>query len=139
MICSGFGHSDCPNIAKELDEAIKHAIAMGCDEFYCGLKGDFDRQFASAVLRQKENTPSIKVYFISPYVLIKNDDYGSFDGIIVPELESVPYKFKILKRNEWMVRESNFIIFYISHQFGGAYQSYEYALRKKKNFINLAE
>ena len=62
-----------------------------------------------------------------------------FDSIVYPPLEAVPLKFAIIKRNEWMIREADLVITYISHSFGGAYKSMRYAQRKKKRVINLAE
>ena len=62
--------------------------------------------------------------------------YVSF---IYPPLEKVPLKFAINKRNEWMIDQSDFVIAYVEHSFGGAYQSLKYAYRKGKRIVNLAK
>ena len=43
----------------------------------------------------------------------------------------------VLKRNEWMVAKSDFLIFYVNVGFGGAYQALEQAKRSGKEHINL--
>ena len=54
-------------------------------------------------------------------------------------LESVPRRFAISWRNKWMVGESDTVICYIAHSWGGAAQFVELAERKKKTVINLAK
>ncbi|MEG1529959.1 MAG: hypothetical protein RR405_06335, partial [Clostridia bacterium] len=53
-----------------------------------------------------------------------------YDEIIYPELEEVPYKFAISKRNEWMVDNADLVIAFVNHHFGGAYSTLQYAKRK---------
>ena len=62
----------------------------------------------------------------------------NYDDVIFPPLESVPRKFAILKRNEWMVEEADLVIAYVMYSWGGAVKTLEYAKRKKKTIINLA-
>ena len=60
------------------------------------------------------------------------DPYEDFNGTIYPDgLEFVPQKLAIIKRNEWMVDNSSFLIAYIDHEWGGAYRTFKYAQRKK--------
>lgn len=61
------------------------------------------------------------------------DFYNTFDDTLYPEIEKVPPKFAIIKRNEWMIDKSDFLIAYVEHNWGGAYRTLEYAKRKKKN------
>ena len=62
-----------------------------------------------------------------------------YDSIVYPPLEKTPLKFAISKRNEWMIDQSDFVIAYVEHSFGGAYQSLKYAHRKGKRIVNLAK
>jgi hypothetical protein len=49
-------------------------------------------------------------------------------------------RYAIIKRNEYMIDESDFIIFYVTHRFGGgAYRALEYAKRKNKQYINISK
>ena len=90
----------------------------------------------------KANFPEIELVFITPY-LDKNCSKLEFakyhyDGVIFPPLESVPRKFAILKRNEWVVEEADLVIAYVMYSWGGAAKSLEYAKRKKKTIITFA-
>ena len=62
-----------------------------------------------------------------------------YDEIVYPELESVPWKFAISKRNEWMVEQADIVIAFVDHDWGGAATTLQYAKRKKKTIINLAD
>lgn len=39
-------------------------------------------------------------------------------------------------RNEWIVNNSDYIMFYVNHSWGGACKMLEYANKKKKDYIN---
>ena len=56
-----------------------------------------------------------------------------------PDLEGIPLKYAILKRNEWMVEKSDFIIAFVKMKFGGAYKALLHAKRKNKEFVNLTK
>ena len=112
-------------------------------KFYLGGYGDFDSLCLNILKEIKADFPTIELLFITPYL---NDNYSKletaklyYDGIIYPPLENVPRRFCILKRNEWMVSKADLVIAYVSHTYGGAYKTLQYARRKKKNIINLAE
>lgn len=42
-------------------------------------------------------------------------------------------------RNRSMVDRSNLVVFYVEHKKGGAYQMYQYAVKKDKKIVNLSE
>ena len=58
------------------------------------------------------------------------DFYKRFDDNLYSEIEKVPPKFAIIKRNEWMIDKSDFLIAYVEHNWGGAYRTLECAKRK---------
>ena len=60
-----------------------------------------------------------------------------YDSILYPPLETVPKRFAINKRNEWMIVQADLVISYIDHEFGGAYKTFAYAKKKKKKIIEL--
>ena len=78
--------------------------------FYIGGYGSFD-EFAKRCAKQYQSThPDTKVCFISSYMgkwLEDRKEYltKEYDEIIYPEIENVPRKFAISKRNEWMVQQ----------------------------------
>jgi len=115
------------------------------DTFYCGGKGDFDRLCAKCVNKLKNHYPFIESYMVFSYIPGKKnefciDRYEEFNGTIYPEgLEFVPQKFAIIKRNEWLINKSSFLIAYIDHEWGGAYRTFKYAKRKNHiKVINIA-
>ena len=56
----------------------------------------------------------------------------SYDGTTYPPLEKVPRRYAIVRRNEWMVCESDVVISGVLHNWGGAARTLEFAQRKKK-------
>ena len=146
MIITFFGHSNClfnDDIKKQLknillDEIIKNPIS----KFYLGGYGDFDGLCLRTLRELKHDFPTIEILFITPYL---DKNYSKlelakyyYDDVIFPPIESVPRKFAILKRNEWMVEQADLVIAYVKYSWGGAAKTLEYAKRKKKAIINLA-
>ncbi len=121
-----------------VNETIKNPTC----KFYLGGYGDFDGLCLRTLKDLKADFPEIELIFITPYL---DKSYSKlefakyhYDYVIFPPLESVPRKFAILKRNEWMVEEADLVIAYVMYSWGGAVKTLEYAKRKKKTIINLA-
>ena len=148
-ICSFAGHSQIYgdyDIRTKITNAITNLIEnYGVTTFYNGYKGAFDILCADCVKDIKNNYPYIKSHMILSYVPVEKTKYEinlykDFDEIIYPSLEYVPKRLAILKRNEWMVDESSFLIVYVERDWGGAYKTLEYAKNKKHiKIINLCE
>ncbi len=49
-----------------------------------------------------------------------------------PPLGNVPPRYAIVRRNEWMVRESDVVISGVTHGWGGAAKTLDYARRRQK-------
>lgn len=63
-----------------------------------------------------------------------------FSHAVYPEgLEFVPPKFAIIKRNNWMIKKSDFVVVYVKDLCGGAAKFKEVAEIKGKKVINIAE
>ena len=112
-------------------------------KFYLGGYGNFDSLCLSILKELKADFPNIELLFITPYL---NKEYSKletaklyYDGIIYPPLESVPPRFCISRRNEWMVDEADLVIAFVKYSWGGAAKTLEYAKRKKVPFYNLVE
>lgn len=149
MIVTFIGHGET-NITGELSikltETIETCIKDGADTFYCGGYGNFDNVCAAAVRELKEKYPTIKSFFVTPYItegyqerLKWITDMKLYDEIVYPELENVPLKFAISKRNEWMIDCADMVVSFVYHTWGGAATTLRYAKRKKKTIINLAD
>lgn len=145
--CSFFGHRDFID-NKQLENKIKNQIIYCVENlkiynFYLGGYGGFDVCCAKYVNDLKKIYPQIKSHLVLAYLNNKFDTYDKmyinnmFDETIYPPLENTLLRFAISKRNQWIVDNSNYIIFYINHSWGGAYKSFEYANKKHKHYINL--
>ena len=146
MIITSFGHSDFnkAHVFENMVLSILSEIAKDEKiEFFIGGYGSFDFFFYQCCMKFKKIHSNAKVVFVTPYI---TEDYqkkrlasykNSYDEIVYPNLEKVPYRFAICHRNKWMVEQADYIIAYINHEWGGAYQAYKYAIRKGKKVFNL--
>lgn len=121
---------------NRLKDEIERLINGGADTFYLGGYGRFDALASGVLTELKERHPEIKRILVIPYL---NREYylKNYDETLYPPLESVPPKFCISKRNEWMAKNADVVICFIKFTFGGAYKTYKYAKIHKKSIINL--
>ena len=128
------GHSKInrtEDFSKWLDTILPSFIEGGAATFYLGGYGVFDGLAAAALRRQKETYPHIELILVLPY-LNREIDASRYDSTTYPPLEKVPPRYAIVKRNEWMVCESDVVISGVTHSWGGAARTLEFAQRKKK-------
>ena len=144
MIVTFCGHRDFVETA-EIEERLtallkKYARANESLVCYNGGYGNFDCFAAKCVQRLQVQYSNILNCLILPYIdqpfldriaIFKN----LFDETIYPPLESVPKKYAIIRRNEWMINSADAVIAHVKYSWGGAARSLEYAKRKKKNMI----
>ena len=70
----------------------------------------------------------------------KKTEYDDYSATMLPEdIESVHPHYAISWRNNWMLKQSDYLVTYITHSWGGASQYTERAKRQEKFVINLAE
>lgn len=141
FICSG-------NSVKELvKEQIENNID-GEESVVCflGGYGQFDDICAYACRELKQKYSKIQLVYVTPYMslsdqirIIELKKQGMYDEVLYPPIEKVPLKFAISKRNNWMVENSDLVIAYVNHSFGGAYKTLQSAKRKKKRIINICD
>ena len=93
-------------------------------EFYVGRNGEFDTLVASVIKRAKRTMGehNSSLILVIPYPVANMEYYEDYyDEIIYPhELCDVHYKSAITKRNEWLVNNSDMLIAYVTHKYGGA-------------------
>lgn len=128
--------SSYDSIKSKCFEIVRGLIAEGADSFLVGDYGDFDAIAASVCIALKNDYPHIEVCLVLPYYRPHIDDYtqqryNRFDGVITPLLEDTPYRYRIVKANQFMVDQSDILIAYVRSS-GGAAKTMEYARRKKK-------
>ena len=100
-------------------------------------KGDFDWLCARCVDELRKNYSFIKLYLILAYMPKKDkNEYKEdgllalFDSALYPSKEKTPQRFAVVKRNEWMINNADFLIAYVEYSWGGAVKTLEYAQRK---------
>jgi len=140
------GHGELYNaydsVKQKCFEVVREQILKGADSFLIGDYGEFDA-VASTVCLALKREHRIEVCLILPYYKPHVDDYtkrrySRFDYVLTPPLEDTPPRYRILKANQYMVEQSDIVIAYVrSH--GGAAKTLEYAQRKGKRILNLAE
>ena len=133
------GHSQVANsaaVATALAKIIDDLIAEGANEFLLGGYGEFDTMAAVAVRNAKKNYPGIRSTLVIPYI-DRDYDPALYDGSLYPPLETVPRRYAISKRNEWMVANSDVVVACVQHSWGGAATTLKYAERKRKQIISV--
>ena len=110
---------------------MRGLIAEGADCFLLGGYGGFDSLVAHTVHELKRQYPEIHSTLVIPYL---NREYSTelYDDTTYPPLEDVPMKFAISKRNEWMVDQADAVVAYVTHGWGGAAATLQYAEREKQ-------
>ena len=141
--CTFFGHRDCPaGVKPRLRAAVVELIERyGADRFYVGRQGAFDAMSRSVLRELAEAYPHISYAVVLerlPQGQREPDALNFSDAVFPPGLETVPPRFAISKRNEWMLRQADYVVAYITHSWGGAARYVETAVRLGKVVVNLA-
>ena len=144
MTCCFFGHKDTPSsIYEKLEEAVEKIIVEDAvSSFLVGNQGQFDSMALSALRKLKIKHPHISYNVVLAYMPAEKEMWNPYEygETMLPEgIESVHPRYAISWRNKWLVNESNMVICYITHSWGGAARYVELASKKKKRTINLAD
>jgi len=140
--CTFFGHRDAPEeIQPKLEKAIIDLIENhNVNKFYVGNNGKFDFLVKKTLEKLKNNYQHIEYFIVLAYHPTEKEDYGYTDysnTIYFDELNFVPKRLAIYKRNELMVEKSDFLITYVKRSFGGAAIFKELAEKLEKKIINI--
>lgn len=139
MVCTFFGHKDTP---KEIEPTLRSTLIdlienKNVKVFYVGNNGNFD----TMVRRQLEDlsqTYPITYSVVLAYLPTEKNKNDNLTNTIYPEgLETVPKRFAIPWRNKWMIQQSDVVVTYVTHTYGGAAQFKEMAERLGKLIINI--
>ena len=140
--CTFFGHRDCPgSVRPRLRETLVDLIENhAVDMFYVGRQGAFDAMVRSVLKELILEYPHIRYAVVLEHIPGKRNDSDprDYSDTMLPEgIENVPPRFAIPWRNKWMIKQSDYVVTYITHSWGGAAQFAELAERQKKTVINL--
>ncbi|MBR6736854.1 MAG: hypothetical protein IKL82_00615 [Clostridia bacterium] len=147
MIITFCGHADYLSSVKDKERLLNllEKIVQGNKvDFYLGGYGGFDRFALNCTKKYKSCHSNARLVFISPYLnnwLNERKELLEtvYDDIIYPELENVPLRYAILKRNEWMIRQADYVFCYVKTHYGGAYKTLLYAHKHDIPYVNLYE
>ena len=140
--CTFFGHRDCPSSIKSklrkvlIDLIESHAVDM----FYVGQQGAFDSMVRSVLKELVSLYPHINYAVVLERMPPKRDEFDTRDysDTMLPEgIETVHPRFAISWRNKWMIKQSDYVVTYVTHSWGGAAQFAELAEKQKKTVINV--
>lgn len=140
--CFFIGHREAderllPTLTAVIDRMIaEEQVSL----FYIGGYGGFDRIAATAVMRMKLQHPEITLMLVLPYHPAERPietPYG-FDGTYYPEgLEKVPRRYAIVRANEIMAKQSDWLISYVRHGASNSRRILEYARKQGTACINI--
>ena len=138
--CTFFGHRECPETVKTklrdtlIDLIENHAVDM----FYVGNQGQFDAYVHSELKRLKQEYPQINYAVVLAYMPGKKTGLDDYSDTMLPEgIESVHPHYAISWRNNWMLKQSDYVVTYIAHSWGGAAQYAKKARTKGRTIIEL--
>ena len=140
LACTFFGHSDCPETIRPNLQAvlIDLIVNQNIEMFYVGNQGQFDAIVRNVLRVLKMDYPSINYAVVLAYMPGKKSEYEDHSDTMLPEgIEMVHPRYAISWRNNWMLRQSEYVVTYITRTWGGAAQYAAKAKRLKKNVINL--
>lgn len=107
--------------------------------FYVGNNGNFDTMVRHQLKDLSQLYP-ITYSVVLAYLPTEKNKYVDLTNTIYPEgLETIPKRFAISWRNKWMIQQSDVVVTYVTHNFGGAAQFKGMAERQEKTMIELNE
>ena len=139
MVISFCGHRDFTLDAETektiIDTLLKYAETEQEVVCFTGGYGAFDWFAASCINKAKKAAHNIVNCLVVPYITSSYLERISLhtkelDEVIYPPLENIPPKFAIIRRNEWMIDNSDLLIAYVKYSWGGAARTLEYAKKR---------
>ena len=146
--CFFMGHREADErLLPRLELIIERLIQEDCVRyFYVGGYGGFDRIAAAAVKRAKQKYPDITLMLVLPYHPAERptEAPNGFDGTYHPEgLENTPRRYAIVRTNQIMVDDSDWLVCYVRHGASNSRNLLEYAKRREAKeliqIINIGE
>ena len=146
--CFFIGHREAnegllPRLESEIDWLITEENVR---YFYVGGYGGFDGIAATAVKKAKKKYLDVTLMLVLPYHPAERpiEKPPGYDGTYYPEgLEKTPRPFAIVKANQHMVDNCDWLVCYVRHGASNSRNLLEYAQRREKKGLvkitNIAE
>jgi uncharacterized phage-like protein YoqJ len=142
VACTFFGHRDCQDEIKPKLRAVLADLIENhnVDMFYVGNQGQFDAIVHRVLKELKSEYPMVNYAVVLAYMPSEKTEYDDYSDTMLPEgIESAHPRYAISWRNNWMLQQSNYVVAYVTHPWGGAYKYAEKAKRQGKCMIFLQE
>ena len=132
------------SIENRLSEVVRGLIINhDVTEFWLCEQGTFDCLSRLVMKELKKEFEYITLCIFSAYYPnnAKLDwmDDNDYDLMYPDEVAKAPPQVAILRRNEYIAKNTDYIVCYIKHKSGGAYKAVEIARKYDKKIINLTE
>jgi len=146
--CFFMGHREADErLLPRLELTIERLIVEeNVRYFYAGGYGGFDRIAAAAVKHAKQKHPDITLMLVLHYHPAERavPTPSGYDGTYHPEgLENTPRRYAIVRTNQIMVDNSDWLVCYVRHGASNSRNLLEYARRREDKgliqIINIAE
>ena len=135
-----FGHRDVTHdIRAKLQFIIEQLITEEqIYNFYVGHQGQFDSMVYSILKELKVKYPHIRYTVVLAYMPDEHikEVYGE-DTLYPDGLETVPKRFAISKRNDWLIAHSCIAVCYVYSTWCGAAKFREKAIKKGLKVIDV--
>ena len=135
MICTFFGHRYAPEYLKPTVRSVLIDLIenKNVDMFYVGNNREFDFM-VKETLRELQQIYPIKYYIVLAYIP-KKDEYNDYSNTIYfDEVNTKPYKARIIERNKLMIQRSDYVVAFVK-QLGNSRDLTELAKKKGKSVI----
>ena len=104
--------------------------------FYVGTQGNFDNLAYRALKELQDTFQEVIVFRVLAYKPRGN----SIPDSMLPEgIEAIPPKYAIPWRNRWMISRSDYVITYVTRDYGGAATFEKEAVLQGRNVIRLGQ
>lgn len=134
--CTFFGHRDCPDSIKpELQRILADIIENhSVDKFYVGRQGKFDALVFAVLKELGQIYPHITYFIVLERVPV--NETGDFSDTLLPDgIENVHPRYAIDRRNTWMLKNSQYVVTYVTHSWGGAAKFADKAKHMNKTIL----
>jgi len=140
LCCTFIGHRFCERLNKKrLRYEIENLIKKSVTTFFVGTQGAFDK-IVYEVLSELENEYEINIIVVLAYLNRNRHVYYDIEKSIFPDcLTKTPVRFAISRRNDYMLKNSQYVICYLDDPFSNTANFVIKAKRQNKRIINIGD
>lgn len=136
-------------ISQRTYEAIEKLYNEGCTYFYTGCSDGFDLLGATNVLKFRESHPDVKLIAVVPFkgqaAKYSESDKQIYQMVLEDANETIYLAERFienaqyLRRNDYMLDHASHVICYYDGKQGGTMYTYNRAIKRGYNIINICK